>query len=148
MPIDPELEQEPEWAALYGKIQELLLPLGEEDGARLKDGSYVYEEKDYLLVKDNWGDYRHKIEARNLEFIRPVLVKSLQKLLKEHPNWEIKLTLCPSENESRPIMGLVIRDDEIIDGLRREFLPNAFQNVQYEGSRPLGSKFGDIMYMA
>jgi hypothetical protein len=67
-------------------------------------------------------------------------------LLIEYPNWEITLTLKGSEEESRPAMGLVIRDDEIIDGLRREYLPAAFQSLQYEGSRPLGSKFGDIMY--
>jgi hypothetical protein len=98
------------------------------------------------MVDDNWGGYRHTIETGNVEFIRPSLIKSLQKLLFEYPNWEIKLTLCASEDDGRPPMGLVIRHDEIVDGLRREYLPPGLQNLRYEGSRPLGSKFGDIMY--
>lgn len=142
-----QCEKHREWTALYDKIQELLRPLGDEDAVESRGDSYEYVRKDYLLVDDDWGDYRHKIETGNLEFIRPALIKSLQKLLIEHPNWEITLTLCASEDESRPAMGLVIRDDEIVDGLRREYLPPAFRSVQYEGSRPLGSKFGDVMYM-
>jgi hypothetical protein len=138
--------QHREWIALYDKIQELLRPLGEEDGTEWKDNSYVYVQKDYLLVSDDWGDYQHKLETGNLEFIMPAVINSLRKLLIGYPNWEIVLTLTRSEKESRPAMGLVIRDDEIIDGLRREYLPAAFQSVQYEGSRPLGSKFGDIVY--
>jgi hypothetical protein len=129
-------------------MQELLRPLGEEDDTELRGDSYVYVHKDYLLVDDDWGDYQHKIETHNVEFIRPALIKSLQKLLIEYPNWEITLTLKGLEKENRPAMGLVIRDDEIIDGLRREYLPSTFRSFQYEGSRPLGSKFGDIMYIA
>jgi len=141
-------EQAREWTALYDKIQEVLRCLGEEDAVESRDdGSYGYVRKDYFLVDDNWGGYRHEIETGNLEFIRPAVIISLQQLLIAYPNWEITLTLCRSEEENRPAMGLVIRDDEIIDGLRREYLPREFQNIQYEGSRPLGSKFGDIMYM-
>src|SRR5437867_1656969 len=111
-------EQHREWTALYDKIQELLRPLGEEDDTEVQGDSYVYVRRDYLLVDDNWGSYQHKIETSNIEFMRPALVKSLQKLLVEYPNWEITLTLCASEDKTRPAMGLVILDDEIIDGLR------------------------------
>ena len=48
------------------------------------------EEKDYLLVDDNLGWYKHRIEANRLELAQPVVVKSLQKLLIEYPNWEIR----------------------------------------------------------
>src|SRR5215813_2890751 len=97
-------EQHREWAALYDKLQEVLRPLGEEDDTELRGDSYVYVHKDYLLVDDNWGGYRHTIETSNVEFIRPALIKSLQKLLIKYPNWEITLTLCASEDESRPAM--------------------------------------------
>jgi len=39
------------------------------------------EEKDYLLVDDNWGWYRHRIETNKLELVQPAVVKSLRKLL-------------------------------------------------------------------
>jgi hypothetical protein len=98
------------------------------------------DEKDYLLVDDNLGLYKHRIEANKLELVQPVVVKSLQKLLIEYPNWEIVVAL------GRKFGGLVTRDDEIMDGLRRENLPKEFQTIEYEGSRPQGSRFGDIMY--
>jgi hypothetical protein len=72
--------------------------------------------------------------------VQPVVVKSLQKLLTRYPNWEIVIAL------GREFGGLVIRDDEIMDGLRRENLPEEFKMTEYEGSRLQGSRFGDIMY--
>ena len=132
MTSELDVEQEREWALLYGRIKAVLQQYGEED-----DGG---EEKDYLLLDDNLGLYRHRIETGKLELVQPVVVKSLQKLLIGYPNWEIVVAL------GRSFGGLVIRDDEIMDGLRRENLPKEFQTIEYEGSRPQGSKFGDIMY--
>jgi hypothetical protein len=60
-------------------------------------------------------------------------------LLKQYPNWEIVIAFGSSG-------AVVIRDDEIIDGLERQSLPKDFKAIAYEGSRPLGSRFGDIMY--
>jgi len=60
-------------------------------------------------------------------------------LLIGYPNWEIVVALDS-------FGALVIRDDEIIDGLRRENLSKEFRTIEYEGSRPQESRFGDIMY--
>jgi hypothetical protein len=60
-------------------------------------------------------------------------------LLIGYPNWEI--VVAPGS-----FGGLVVRDDEIMDGLRRKNLPKEFQTIEYEGSRPQGSRFGGIMY--
>jgi hypothetical protein len=132
MASELDAEQDREWAMLYDQIKSVLLQYGEED-----DGG---EQKDFLLVNDNLGLYRHRIETNKLELLRPVVVKSLQKLLIGYSNWEIVVAF------GRSFGGLVIRDDEIMDGLRRENLPMEFQTIEYEGSRPQGSKFGDIMY--
>jgi hypothetical protein len=125
-------EQCREWAILYDQIKSVLQQYGQEND----DGT---GEKDYLLVDDNLGWYKHRIESNKLELVQPVVVKSLQKLLVGYPNWEIIVALGN-------FGGLVIRDDEIMDGLRRENLPKEFQTIEYEGSRPQGSRFGDIMY--
>jgi hypothetical protein len=132
MASELDAEQEREWAILYDQIKSVLQQYGQEN-----DGT---EEKDYLLVDDNLGWYKHRIEANKLELAQPVVVKSLQKLLIEYPNWEIIVAL------GRSFGGLVVRNDEIMDGLRRENLPKEFQTIEYEGSRPQGSRFGDIMY--
>ena len=42
-------------------------------------------------------------------------------------------------------MGLIVSGDEIVDGLQRQYLSKEFQNVEYEGSRPLGSQFRDVV---
>jgi len=124
-------EQCREWAILYDQIKSVLQQYGQEN-----DGT---EEKDYLLVDGNLGWYKHRIEANKLELAQPVVVQSLQKLLIGYPNWEIVVALGS-------FGGLVIRDDEIMDGLRRQNLPKEFQTIEYEGSRPQGSRFGDVMY--
>jgi hypothetical protein len=72
--------------------------------------------------------------------VQPIVAKSLQKLLIGYPNLEIVVAL------GRGFGGLVIRNDEIMDGLRREYLPEEFKILEYKGSRPQESKFGDVMY--
>jgi hypothetical protein len=79
--------------------------------------------------------------------VKPIVIKSLQKLLNGYPNWEIAVTIgSPAKEKSLPSMGLIIADDEIIDGLQRDYFPEEFKTIEYEGSRPLGSGFGDVIY--
>jgi hypothetical protein len=52
----------------------------------------------------------------------------------------------PGKENEWPSMGLVVRHQEIVDGLKREYFPSEFQNIQYEGSRPMGSRFSDAMH--
>jgi hypothetical protein len=132
MASEVRAEQDREWAILYDKMKSVLLQYGEAD-----DGA---QQKDFLLVGENLGLFRHRVEKNKLQLVQPVVVKSLQNLLTEYPNWEIVIAL------GREFGGLVIRDDEIMDGLRRENLPEEFKIIEYEGSRPQGSRFGDIMY--
>jgi hypothetical protein len=93
------------------------------------------------------GWYQHKIELQNLALLKPAVIKSLQRLLATYPDWEIVIAIdIPGKENEWPSMGLVVRDEEIVDGLKREYFPNEFQNIQYEGSRPMGSRFSDVMY--
>jgi hypothetical protein len=131
MTIDPRSQQCDEWTLLYDAIRKILQQFGEED-----DGGDL---KDYLLVDDNLGLWQHRIETSNPQMLRPLVIKFLQKALTGYPNWEIVIA-------GGMLGGLVIRDDEIIDGLRRENISKEFQNIEYEGSRPQGSRFEDIIY--
>jgi predicted phage gp36 major capsid-like protein len=53
-----------------------------------------------------------------------------------YPDWEImmRVDVIGKENEW-PAMGVIIHDDEIIDDLKREFLPEEFRSLRYEGSK-------------
>lgn len=115
------------WNLLYGRIRGLLQEFGSEDYLRTAD---------CWVDDDNWGHRQHKIYIRNLAMLRPSIVKSLQKLLAEFPTWEIMLAVSvPGPGDAWPDMGLTIRAHEIIDGLQRQYFPNEFQSIMYEGSR-------------
>jgi len=131
MSEDLRAEQGREWSLLYDRINEVLQQYGQADDM---DG-----QKDYLLVDENVRFYQHRIETENLAFAQPVVIAALQKLLIGYPNWEIMIALGS-------FGGVVIHDDEIIDGLQREHLPKEFQAIEYEGSRPLRTLFGDVKY--
>ena len=140
MTSDPRKQQRREWVHLYDRIREVLRRFGEED-------DYPGRRKDYWLLDENWGLWQHRIETSNLEMVRPVVVKLLQKLLRGYPNWEISIAVAsPGAENAWPAMGLVVSEDEIIDGLQRQYLPEEFRAIEYEGSRPQGSRFGDIIY--
>lgn len=118
-------KQEREWKSLYDAIGRTLVPFGKPDAFGMAD---------YLLVDDNWGNYQQKIEIQNLVLLKSDVVALLQKLLVGYPDWEIVVGV--DGNLNWPPMGLTIRDNEIIDGLQRQYLPPEWQNIHYEGGRP------------
>lgn len=125
---EEEDEQGRTWNRLYGEIKAVLRRFGTENH---------FGEADYLLVDDNYGWQQHKIEIHKLHMLDPVVVKSLRPLLRQTPDWEIVIAVdIPGTEQTWPRMGVIIRDHEIIDGLQREYLPQEWRSVVYEGSRP------------
>jgi hypothetical protein len=122
---DDELEQANMWQALYDRIRRFMRTQGTE---------YYLPPGDCWVLDDNWGSKQQKILIRNLNLLRPPIVKSLQKMLHEFPDWEIMLAVS-MPGSGWPDMGLTIRAHEIIDGLQRRYFPSDFRSIQYEGSR-------------
>lgn len=119
--------QEREWELIYGEIGRMLERFGKQD---------AFGKGDYWLVDDNWGNHQQKIEVQNLSLIESPIVKLLQKILAPYPDWEIVVAVdVPEHKADWPPMGLIIRNNEIIDGLQRQYFPVEFQNIQYDGSR-------------
>lgn len=125
---DPdEEEQARTWQLLYERICALLRRFGKEDAVWRGD---------YWVVDDNWGFRQQKIYINNLDLLRPSIIKPLQRLLAEFPDWEIMAAVSvPQLGESWPTMGLTIRAHEIVDGLQRQYFPKQYQHIEYEGSR-------------
>src|SRR5262245_27138256 len=84
-------EQRREWLALYDQIRAVLQQFGEEDDYPGR--------KDFWLFNENLGLWQHKIEMGKLDMLRPVVIKSLQKLLIGYPNWEIAVSVTSPEAE-------------------------------------------------
>jgi hypothetical protein len=129
MRVHDEARREAEWRVLHDRITETLDRYGKKD---------AFGRGDYWLVDDDLGGYRQKLEVQNVNLLQPHIIKSLQTLLAGYPDWEImfRVAVLGTENDW-PAMGLIIHDDEIIDDLRREFLPEEFRSIHYEGGKRL-----------
>jgi hypothetical protein len=115
--------QEKEWHDLHDLITEVL------DRHGIKD---PVGEGDYWLLDENWGWCAHQVEFQNLSLFQPEIVKQLQKLLMEYPDWEIRLRVTvPGMHDRWPAMGLVVTQDQIKDQLQRQYLPAEFRDFIY-----------------
>ena len=124
-----------EWHELYGHIKGVLLQYGQDD----IDGG------EYFVVDEIFSSYVHQIEMHKLHMLRPEIIESLQSLLKDYPDWEIEISIfVPEEDiDIDPGEGLTLRDDEIVDALDRQLLPEEYRDLRYQGSRsPKGP--GDV----
>ena len=120
-------EQSESWQALYERITALLPAFGIESAVG---------EGDYWVLDENWGPRQHKVCIFNLDMLKPVVVRALQKLLREFPDWGIMLAVDgPGKEEIWPPMGIVIQENEVSDSLQRQYFPSEYQSIKYEGSR-------------
>ena len=121
---DPEL-QDQEWNVLFERVTGALRRLSETNAFGIED---------YWILDDNWGHHRQEIEIRNLNLLRPSVIGSLQALLSDYPDWEIAIGVDVTDRyKGWPEMGVIVRSDEIVDGLQRQYLPQQFQKLIYEG---------------
>jgi hypothetical protein len=118
--------QEQEWQALYERIVKTMAQWGVNDG--VGNG-------DYLIVDDNYGWWRQKLEVQSLRMFKVHIIKALQALLKDFPKWTIVMAVDVPGKEHWPSMGVTIRSHEIIDGLLRKYLPEEFRFLKIPGSR-------------
>lgn len=127
MASDLRARQESEWQALHDAITTLLDRHGKKDGLR---------EGDYWLVDDNLGLWRQKVEVQNLKLLEPSIIKQLQDLLSDYPDWEITVRVdIVGQEDTLPPMGLLIASDELIDDLQRKYLPPEFRTLSYPRSK-------------
>jgi hypothetical protein len=125
--VHDEARREAERKILHDRIAETLDRFGKIDACGRGD---------YWLVDEDLGLYRQKLEVQNLSLLEPHIIKSLQALLAGYPDWEIMFRIAVLGKEDVwPAMGVIIHDDEIIDDLQREYLPEAFRGIVYEGSK-------------
>jgi hypothetical protein len=123
MSKDEVLAQESAWAILHDRITKTLQHFGEKN---------PFGKGDYWLLDENWGRYRQELEVQNLKMLQPHIIKLLQALLADYPKWEITVRVdVPGTENTWPGMGLIIFNDEIVDELRRDYLPAEFRNISY-----------------
>jgi hypothetical protein len=128
MASDLRTRQEAEWQILHDRVAEVLERHGKID---------AFGKGDYWLVDENLGLWRQKVEVQNLNLLKPSIVKQLQDLLADYPDWEITVRVdIVGQEDTLPPMGLLIASDELFDDLQRDFLPPEFRNFTYPGSKP------------
>jgi hypothetical protein len=128
MTSDDRSAQEQTWDVTYDRLEATLHRFGKED---------YLGRADYWLLDEDWGSPQHFLYIHNLHLLSPEIVNQLQHVLKPFPQWELIAEVARrGPTASWPIMGLIVRAHEIVDGLRRDFLPAEIRNFTYEGSRP------------
>ena|SRR5215218_6448817 len=121
----PDDAHERIWQSLHDKATKVLDAFGNKD---------YRGRADYWIVDDDWGLDFIRVEAQNLQMFRPVVVARLKQVLVDFPNWHIALRVdVPGTEELWPLMGILIFRDQIIDHLRRDYLPEEFRQISYEG---------------
>jgi hypothetical protein len=114
------------WEQLYGSVRDLLAQYGTDEATGRGD---------YWINDDNYGWERIQIIVQNRATLRPDIVAKLRELLLNLPTWQITMAVdVPGKEKEWPRMGLTIRKHEIIDGLRRDLMPE-LANVHFAGSR-------------
>ncbi len=131
MASELDARQEAEWKVLHDRVDEVLVRYGKVD---------AFGKGDYWLVDENLGLWRQMIELNNLTLLDPAIIKQLQDLLADYPDWEIAVRVVIAGHEDIG-MGLIISNDEIIDDLQRDYLPAEFRNLTYPGSKPFKNWF-------
>lgn len=115
-PYDPQ--QAWEWQTLHDRITHMLDQFGQRNCIR---------QGDYWLLDDNWGWEVQQLEFQNLALLTPEIIRELQAGLTGYPKWSITIRVdVVGKEKDWPGMGIIIHPDEIIDELKREFLPPEF----------------------
>jgi hypothetical protein len=113
------------WQSLHDKATEVLDAFGKKD---------YRGRADYWIVDDDWGLDLIRVEAQNLQMLRPVVVDRLKQILVDFPGWHIAVRVdVPGTEGAFPLMGILIFRDRVIDHLKREYLPAEFRQITYEG---------------
>jgi hypothetical protein len=95
-------------------------------------GRTLLAEEIYWLVDDNWGRLSQQLEFQNLELFKPHIIKALQDLLVDYPDWYITIRIAVPEKEGIwPGMGLIIYSDEVVDELRRDFFARGISRCRF-----------------
>jgi hypothetical protein len=126
MDPDEETVQVEVWERLLVSVRHVLEKFGKED---------FRGRADFLLVEDNYGTKRITVSLQNLQMFHPNIVMALRALVSGLPDWEIEMLVDIPGKESWPPMGLVVRNHEIVDDLRRDLFPAELRSFRYPDSR-------------
>lgn len=116
------------WLSIRHGAQRLLSRFGTEN---------AFGEGDFWVLDDYWNNRENLICIANPELLRPSIIRGLQMLLNDVPNWAIVVVVDVSQKRlGWPPMGLTIHRHEIVDELRREYLPPELRDLSYPDGRP------------
>jgi hypothetical protein len=116
---------DPTFTVLLNRIAALLEPLGVRYHLDNPQGDY------WISEDDTWPEMI-EIEFLNLDLLRSPIIKSLQALLVDFPDWAIAVRVEGiDETGKRRGMGLIVEFNRIGDELQRDYLPAIFKELRF-----------------
>jgi hypothetical protein len=124
MPMTSDRERlEKEWQVLYENLLSYLSRFGEDN---------AFGAGDFWVRDDQWGAIEQVVFVFNLDLFTAPIVSDIQRMLADFPDWTVLLVVDVVGKEKEwPRMGITVRRDEIIDDLRREYLPERLQQLRF-----------------
>lgn len=112
-------QRKKEWKEIYQRTKRALQPFGEDDEAG----------GDYFVIDLLPNDKVQMVELHRLHMLRPEIIKSLQGVLADFPDWQIEIcAICPEEKTIIDVeSGLILYHNKILDALDRESLPPKYR---------------------
>lgn len=91
---------------------------------------------DGVMFAENDGSPDIGVFFQNLDLLDLAAIAFARKLLVGLPDWTIEYVVFAERAPGQPLMGISIRQHEIIDRLDRAFLPERFRSFVIPDSRP------------
>lgn len=95
-----------------------------------------FGDKDFWVVDDDYDLFLIQVEVMALDLLDPPVIYGLRDLLDMHPRFAITVAVVPPRRTAWPRMGLTLEKGLIVDGLKRDHLPEGIRGVRYDGARP------------
>jgi hypothetical protein len=96
----------------------------------------AFGHKDFWVVDDDLNIAMVQVEISNLALLHPPVIYGLRDLLADYPPFAITVAVIGPDGARWPRMGISLYKGQIIDGLKRAYLPGELRDVQYAGSIP------------
>jgi hypothetical protein len=95
--------------------------------------------KDFWVVDHDLNIAMVQVEISNLALLHPPVIYGLRDLLVDYPHFAITVAVIGphgADGARWPRMGISLYKGQIIDGLKRAYLPGELREVRYAGSIP------------
>lgn len=131
--MDKSLRSSRVFKRLHERVNAEMSKHGREDYSGPDGGPGDYAVNDNFLRHGQIG-----VSLGKVRLFEPHVIRGLQAVLADFPGWDIVVSHSPTERDEGydwPAMGVVVRANEVIDDLQRQYFPPQYRSIAYPDGR-------------